>query len=88
MELTTFHIGNQWQNETFPLMKLCIKEYGIYNAIWISRICTYLFFLVCYIYRQSDKMLYIMFLITVLYYLAMVDWIFNLGIASWPFPKN
>lgn len=85
MELTTHHIGNQWEHETFPLMRVCIKEFGIHNAVWISRICTYVFFLICYIYRQNDKMLYIMFLITVLYYLAMVDWLFNLGIAKFPY---
>jgi hypothetical protein len=86
MELTTYYIGDQWQNETFPLMKFTIKEVGIYNAIWISRVATYIFFLICWLYRKSDNMIFIMFLITVLYYFGMVPWLFSLHLMEWPLP--
>ena len=86
MELTTHYIGNQWENETFPLMRHCIKVVGIFNAVWISRIFTYLFFLLCYFYRKKEGLIFIMFLITVIYYTSMVDWIFTLDLIDWPLP--
>jgi hypothetical protein len=86
MELTRYYIGDQWENETFPLMRICIKEFGIYNSIWISRVCTYLFFYICYVHRQNDKVIFAMFLITVLYYMGMVPWLFTLGLVDWPLP--
>ena len=78
MELTMYYIGNQWQNETFPLMQLCIKKFGIYHSIWLSRITTYLYFLISYYYRHNNYYLFSMFLITVVYYTAMIDWLFTL----------
>jgi len=86
MELTTYYIGEQWENETFPLMRYCIKQFSISNAVWISKICSYLFFFFCYKYRESRDTVYIMFLITVLYYTSMIDWLFNLDLVNWPLP--
>lgn len=86
MELTTHYIGDQWQNETFPLMRHCIKEFGIYNAVWISRVFCYLYFYWCYIYRKDERMVYSMFLVTILYYVAMTGWLFSLDLVKWPLP--
>lgn len=88
MELTTYYIGNQWEHETFPLMRYSIKFLGIYNAIWLSRICTYVFFFVCYLKKENSTWLFAMFLITVLYYVAMADWLINLDLVKWPLPTH
>ncbi len=88
MELTTYYIGNQWQSETFPLMKLCIKNFGIHNSIWLSRVSTYIFFFICYCYRERDRTIFMMFLITVIYYTAMFDWLFTLDLIEWPLPRR
>lgn len=88
MELTTYYIGNQWNNETFPLMRLCIREFGIYNSVWLSRIATYIFFFICFKYKHYDNILFLMFLITILYYVSMVPWLFLLKLATWPLPPT
>lgn len=84
MELTTHYIGNQWEHETFPLMSLCIKQFGINVSIWMSRVACYLYFLVCYNYRNSNYFLFSMFLLVILYYTSMVDWLFTLCLVRWP----
>ena len=84
MELTTHYIGDQWEKETFPLMKMSICYLGVYNSIWISRAIMYTFFYICYLYRTNDRLIFLMFLTNVLYYLAMIDWLFNLNIIEWP----
>ena len=86
MELTTHYIGDQWENETFPLMRHCIKEFGIYNSVWISRVCSYTFFFLCYLHKKDENIIFMMFLVTVIYYTGMIGWIFNLDIAEWPLP--
>jgi hypothetical protein len=85
MELTTYYIGNNWENESFPLMKQTIKLVGISNAIWISRVITYIFFFICYINRKRENVVFLMFIITFLYYTSMICWIFTLKLAEWPF---
>jgi len=87
MELTRYYIGNQWENETFPLMRMCIKEFGIYNALWISRVFSYLFFFFCFLRRKEDNIVFMMFLITIIYYTGMIPWLFNLGLMEWPLPQ-
>lgn len=88
MELTIHYIGNQWENETFPLMQLCIKKFGIYHSIWLSRVVTYLYFLISYRYKYSSYYLFFMFLVTVVYYTSMFDWLFTLGLTDWPIPNR
>ena len=85
MELTTFEIGNQWQSESFPPMSICIKHFGIYNAVWISRIVMYSYFIISYKYRNRNYFLFIMVLFCFIYYAAMFDWLFYLNIINWPF---
>lgn len=86
MDLTTHYVGDQWEEETFPLMRYCIKEVGICNSIWLSRVCTYVFFFLCYVYRKKDNILFMMFLITVIYYTGMFGWVFRLDLMDWPLP--
>jgi hypothetical protein len=85
MELTTFEIGNQWEYESFLPMRLCIKYFGISQAVWISRVVMYAYFALSYKYRYNNYFLFIMFLFCCLYWTSMINWIFTLGIAEWPF---
>jgi len=78
MELTTHEIGDQWERENFYLMQLCIKYFGIFHAVWISRIVMYLYFAVSYRYKSNDYFIFTMFLLALLYWAAMIDWLFTL----------
>lgn len=83
MVLTSHYIGNGWQKETFPLMRLCIREFGIEPSLWISRVfmysCFYLF--LC---KSDNKYLQRLLVIcTILYWAAMIPWLFSLGIIEW-----
>lgn len=80
MYLTMYFIGNQWENETFLPMSLCIKHFGIYNAIWISRIIMYLFFYLSFYFRDNENFVFGLFIINIVYYTAMFNWLFTLGI--------
>ena len=87
MELTTYQIGDQWQNESFLPMSICIKYFGITQAVWISRVVMYSYFALSYRYRQNNYFIFIMFLLCYLYWASMIDWLFTLDILDWPF-KN
>ena len=84
MVLTLRVVGNNWDNETFLPMSYCIKWFGIYNALWISRIGIYsmLFLYLC----NWRKWKWYAFLIsgTTLYWTAMVHWLWTLGYTDWP----
>lgn len=84
MQLTRDFIGNNWEQETFLPMRLCIKYIGIYNAEWVSRIIVYtLMFFWCF---NHDKKAwrYLLYIGTTLYYTAMINWLFTLELISWP----
>lgn len=87
MELTTFQIGNQWESESFLPMRLCIKYFGIFHAVWISRFVMYSYFIISFKYKDNDYFLFTMFLFCFLYWAAMFDWLFNLSIIEWPFER-
>ena len=84
MILTLRVIGDDWTREAFPPMSYCIKYFGIYASIWISRLCIYggLFF--CFVNRERWKWFYFLILSTTLYWAAMVDWLWSLNYISWP----
>lgn len=84
MELTRYYIGDQWETETFPLMRHCIKEIGIHNALWVSRVCTCIFLFMCFLRRKEENVVFLMFLVTVIYYIGMIPWLFKLGLMDWP----
>jgi len=75
MELTRVFIGNDWQNETFPPMSYCIKQFGISNAIWISRSIIYPFFLLILFNHESSKLQKILIVVTILYWVSMIQWL-------------
>lgn len=52
MVLTDRCIGDNWENEIFLPMRCCIRHLGIYNALWVSRICTYSYLWVTVYYRD------------------------------------
>jgi len=83
MELTGYYIGNDWEKESFPIMQKCIKYYGINIALWISRGTVYS---LLYVYLINNKNQYwqkLLFLCTILYWTAMTQWLFSLGILDW-----
>lgn len=85
MLLTERCIGNEWQHETFLPMSLCIKNFGIYNAMWISRAGMYLLILLFFIYKENKYWMDILIILNILYWTSMIDWLFNLHIITWPF---
>ena len=86
MLLTDKYVGNNWKRETFPIMSYTIKYCGIDAALWLSRLVMYLvmFFLLCK--SQEREFRYLLYLITILYYTAMIPWLFTLNLVKWPFP--
>ncbi len=75
MELTRVFIGDQWELETFPPMKYCIKQFGIYNSLWISRIIMYSLFLFYLLNNKNLKLQKVMIISTILYWTAMIGWL-------------
>ena len=84
MILTREVVGNNWQNETFLPMSYCIKWFGIYNSLWLSRIGTYGMLFIYFLNRKSWKWFYFLVTCTLLYWAAMVHWLWTLGYVSWP----
>lgn len=84
MQLTCHYIGDDWRQESFLPMKMCIRMLGIYNACWISRVITYLFIGTCVYYRRNYLMNTILFTVAVLYWTSMTMWLFTLDILSLP----
>ncbi len=87
MELTKFYIGNQWQNESFPPMSYSIKHFGINLSVWGSRIIMYTYFMLTLLNQHKRGWFYFLILITILYWVSMIGWVFTLGLCSWPFPR-
>lgn len=85
MELTTHYIGNDWELEMFPPMSFCIKHFGIYASVWISRLIMYPCFFLAFKKRHSETWVLILTLSTILYYVGMTGWLFYLQIIAWPF---
>lgn len=84
MELTHHYVGDNWQYETFPLMSWTLYYVGINYALWISRICTYAYLYFSILWRHRADVSWLLFVICVLYYCAMVQWLFTLGYLAWP----
>ena len=83
MLLTEHFIGNDWDTETFPPMRLCIKYLGIYPSLWVSRVIVYS---LTFMYLLNwNKRMWFAFLVTatLLYWTAMTTWLFTLGILDW-----
>ena len=78
MELTTNYIGDDWSRETFLPMHLAIKEIGVYNACWISRIIVYTFILLALVNHKSKVWRSLLITVTILYYAAMLQWLVTL----------
>lgn len=84
MLVTGHYIGDDWTKETFLPMRLCIEYMGIRNALWVSRICIYV---LIYLYLLNwHKYKWFVFLITstLLYWAAMITWLFTLDILVMP----
>lgn len=87
MLLTEYYIGNKWQYEAFPPMSMCIRLFDIYVALWLSRITMYTYFFMALVNCEKTYWFYFLICITILYWTAMTPWLFQLGLATWPFPR-
>ena len=83
MVLTEHFIGNHWWQETFLPMRECIKAIGIYNALWVSRVCFYLYLWLTIHFMDRKLVRTTLLVITILYWTAMVPWLFTLGYINW-----
>jgi hypothetical protein len=86
MELTSRYVEDNWQVESFPIMRALIRDMGINVAIWIAKLSMFSYFFLSYYMRLSKVWLIQLALFAVLYYTSMVNWLFVLGIFKWPFP--
>jgi len=84
MWLTRFQIGNDWELEIFLPMRYSIKWFGIYNAIWISRITIYVMLFVYFLNWKKRGWHYFLIVSTLLYWTAMLPWLRTLGYTYWP----
>ena len=84
MWLTRYYIGNDWNRESFLPMSYCIKWFGIYNSIWISRICIYGSLFLYFLNWRKRRWKYFLVVGTILYWAAMVGWLRTLGYTDWP----
>ena len=84
MELTNIYIGNNWQHETFLPMSICIKYFGIYPSLWISRIIVYSFVFMLLLFQNNSIWRKILITITILYWASMVGWLYTLDIVKIP----
>jgi len=83
MLLTEHFVGNDWDNETFPPMRLCIKYLGIHPSLWVSRVIVYsLVFLYILNWRRKAWFAFLV-TATLLYWSAMTSWLFTLDILDW-----
>jgi hypothetical protein len=88
MELTRYYIGNEPKNESFPPMSWAISKFGVDTSIWISRAIMYPYMFIAMLNYNKRLWKYSLVLVTILYWVAMIPWWFQLGILSWPFPKE
>lgn len=86
MELTNYYVGNNWESESFPIMQLSIRLFGIKISLWLSRLIVYSYFFTCFNFRNNDNCIVQLLLITVLYYTSMIGWLFSLGLFEYPLP--
>lgn len=88
MELTQYYIGNNAYMEGFPLMRWSIGQFGIEISVWISRVIMYAYFWLALVNRENRWWFYFLLLVTVLYWVSMIPWWFQLGLVKWPFPTS
>ena len=83
MELTRIYVGDNWQNEIFLPMSLCIKYFGIHISLWISRIIIYPTLFLYFMNWQKRSWHYFLITGTLLYWTSMLSWLDTLGIVEW-----
>jgi len=83
MLLTGHYVGDDWQSETFPIMRLTIRLVGIHAALWLSRLCVYSFLFAYFLNWRKRCWRYFLITCTLLYWTAMVSWLFTLGYVEW-----
>lgn len=75
LELTTNYIGNNYEQESFVLMAWAIKNFGIYNAVWLSRLIMYPLFFTFLCYQDNKKIQHVVMLLSFLYVTSMWGWL-------------
>lgn len=85
MLLTQQYVGDNWKNENFPPMSLCIKYLGIDWSLWVARVLFFSFLFFCLKYRDSHRITNVLFILNLCYWASMVQWLFILGFLKWIF---
>ena len=83
MQLTQDFVGNNWERETFPLMSYCIKWFGIFTSLWISRFTMYSLMFLYILNRNSRYWNAFLIVGTLLYWDAMTQWLWRFDILQW-----
>ncbi len=83
MQLTQDFVGNNWERETFPLMSYCIKWFGIFTSLWISRFTMYSLMFLYILNRNSRYWNAFLIAGTLLYWAAMTQWLWRFDILQW-----
>ena len=84
MWLTRYEIGNEWEREIFAPMSYCIKWFGIYGGLWVSRICIYGMLFLYFLNWRKRRWKYFLITGTLLYWASMLPWLRTLGYINWP----
>lgn len=84
MIFTERRVGDSWGSETFLPMSMTIKFVGIYTALWASRLCMYTYFWFTMYFRKNRAMRTTLYVITILYWTAMMSWLYTFGWVNWP----
>lgn len=88
MELTMVYIGDNYDMEIFPPMRWAIKYYGISGALMFSRFLTYGYLYLALLHAPDRRWSLFTLVVCLLYYTAMINWLFRLGLCEWPFPSE
>ena len=84
MILTREVIGHDWQREAFLPMRYCMQQFGLYNALDISRISMYTMIFIYLCNWKSWRWFSFLVAGTCLYWISMVHWLWILGYVDWP----
>ncbi len=84
MLLTERYIGSDWTKESFPLMSLMIRDFGINPALWVCRLSTYSFLFCCLRFRKHSWITDFLTILNLCYWTSMISWLFNLNLVDWP----
>lgn len=82
MVLTEYYIGDDYQMESFPLMRWMIRYLGINYALWVSRFSFFGYISLFILNHDKQNWKYSLLVFTLFYYSGMLVWFPFLGIIT------